>query len=369
MHIGFIEDTHLHGGTQIWVAEAVRHYLGLGIPVTLIAPAGSWVTDKCLDSDVRLITYDWQTVTSQETSQQRIWTDALAPCDVAVCTVHPPRQDFHCATFAALCIREGKLGTHLITKTGTIVPQYRCEFYWPNPHISSSIIAISDSTRQQLMSKCNFPAELITRIYQGTDLERFQPEANNGSRYPLPVDSYPILGSMGSFEPRKGQLILLEALARLASGPLPKIHLILVGDGPDEDAIRAQIKTLGLDRNVSIFPFTDQPQQIYKQIDITVLPSLYQEGLPNVIQESLAMGIPAVASQVGGVSEVVQDGVTGRTVEPGDPSQLAQTIIQLWNDQPSYRRMARAGRHLIEKQFNRKTQFGQYLNYFQERTS
>jgi len=369
MHIGFIEDTHLHGGTQIWVTEAVHAFIRRGQEVTLLAPTGSWVVKQCEGTGARIRTYDWDDVVHEKPADQAIWTEALAPCDVAVCTVHPPRQGFHCSVFAGKCIKEGGLNTHLIPKTGTIVPEYKRVFYLPQPDINSSVIAIADFTRDYLLEAYNLPAERVHLVYQGTDLEAFHstPEGREEGlkRYPLPENAAPVLGCVGSFEPRKGQSVLFDAVATLAAGPLPDVHLILVGDGPDETMLREKIEEMQMREHITIFPFTREPIYIFERIDITVLSSLYKEGLPNVLLESLAMNVPAVSTDLGGVKEAIIDGQTGFVVEPGDPDQLADAIQRLWGDQDAYRRMKQEIRAFVEERFDKNAQFDRFLEHFQ----
>jgi glycosyltransferase involved in cell wall biosynthesis len=371
MHICFVEDTQFHGGTQIWVTEAVCYLLARGETVTVLTPEGGWVAAQCARTDARVVTYDWNEVVRQDDEQRRIWTDALRDCDVAVCTVHPPRSEFHCAVFAARCIKAGHLDTHLISKTGTIVPAYRREFYLPDETVHSSVVAIADFTRQYLIKAYEMPPDLVTLIYQGTDVRRFrsteETQAEALRRYPLPQDAAPILGCIGSFEHRKGQPVLFEAMSKLLSGPLPDVHLMLVGDGPDEALLRKKVETMGLDERVRFFPFTPEPKYVFERIDVTVLPSLYKEGLPNVLLESMAMQVPVVASNLGGVSEVVLEGETGYVVEPGNSGQLADAIHRLWSDQAAYRRMGKRARMLVEEEFDKETQFGYFLDYFRGR--
>jgi glycosyltransferase involved in cell wall biosynthesis len=368
MHIGFIEDTHLHGGTQIWVAEAVHTFIEKKQAVSLLAPGGSWIVEQCRHSGASITTYDWDEVIQEDTRNQEIWTTALSKCDVAICTVHPPRDGFHCAVFAAHCIQEGGLETHLIPKTGTIVPEYLRAFYLPDETIHSSVIAITDFTRKYLIEAYNIPAERVALIYQGTDTERFRhldsawKEARN--RYPLPRNASPILGSIGSFEPRKGHPVLFEALKELVKNALPNVHLMMVGDGPDEITLKEKVKALGLERNVSFFPFTDEPNYVFERLDITVLPSLNKEGLPNVLLESMSMGAPVVSSDIGGVSEIVIDGETGYMVEPGNKSALADAIKKVWANQTNYQEMRVKARKLIVEQFDKVTQFERFISHF-----
>ena len=368
MHIGFIEDTHLHGGTQIWVTEAIQAFIEKNHKVSLLAPEGSWVVEKCRHSGTIISTYDWDEVIQEDSHNREVWTNALKDCDVAICTIHPPREGFHCSVFAARCIKEGGLETHLISKTGTIVPEYTREFYLPDETIHSSVIAITDFTRRYLIETYNIPAEKVALIYQGTDTKRFRhtdkawKEARN--RYTLPRNASPILGSIGSFEPRKGHLVLFEALDELVKNSLPNAHLMMVGDGPDETMLKERVKTLELERNISFFRFTDEPNYIFERLDITVLPSIYKEGLPNVLLESMSMGVPVVSSNIGGVSEIIIDGETGYMVEPGNKSALAGGIKKVWANQVSYQEMKRKARKLIVNQFDKVTQFERFISHF-----
>jgi glycosyltransferase involved in cell wall biosynthesis len=368
MHIGFVEDTHLHGGTQIWVAEAVQAFIEKNQEVSILAPEGSWLAEKSRHSGAIISTYDWDEVIQENSHNQEIWTKALSQCDVAICTVHPPRKGFHCSVFAARCIKEGGLETHLIPKTGTIVPEYLREFYLPDETVRSSIIAITGFTRKYLIETYHIPAEKVTLVYQGTDAERFRhsdsawKEAQN--RYPLPRSASPILGSIGSFEPRKGHPVLFDALKELVNSSLPTAHLMMVGDGPDEMMLKEKVKTLGLERHISFFPFTDEPNTIFERLDMTVLPSLNKEGLPNVLLESMSMGVPVVSSNIGGVSEIVMDGETGYMVEPGNKSALADAIKKVWANLDNYMEMKIKARNLIVDQFDKTAQFEEFLSLF-----
>lgn len=372
MRIGFIEDTHLHGGTQIWVAEAVQAFIKNEQEVSILAPEGSWIVEQCYNTSAVITTYDWADVIHEDQHNQDIWINALKDCDVVICTVHPPRHGFHCSVFAARCIKAGGLETHLIPKTGTIVPEYLREFYLPDETIHSSVIAITDFTRQYLVETYNIPTEKVALIYQGTDIERFRhsdrawKEAQN--RYHLPANASPILGSIGSFEPRKGHPVLFEALEELVKNSLPDAHLMMVGDGPDEPMLKEKMKTLGLERNVSFFPFTDEPNYVFERLDMTVLPSLYKEGLPNVLLESMSMGVPVVSTNIGGVAEIVFDGETGYLIEPGNKSALADAIDKLWANQHNYQQMKLKTRRLITDNFNKETQFKRFVAHFQTLT-
>ena len=368
LHVAFIEDTGLHGGTQIWVAEAMRFLRSQGVQVTLLAPAGGWnAREAAREGDLRLITYDYDAVVHQAPPEQAIWTRALDGADVAVCTVHPPRKGFHCSVFAARCLRAAQLPTVLIPKTGTIVPEYERRFYLPDAEVRTAVIAITRFTRDYLVSTYQIPAEQVHLIYQGTDVQRFTPDPARHeqalTRYPAPPESRFILGNIGSFEERKGQLLLLEALAE-ARRSNPGLHLFLVGDGPDEERLRNAVAAAGMESAVSFFPFTREPELVFERLDALVLSSLRKEGLPNVLLEAMAMGVAVISTRLAGTPEVVSDEETGFLVEPGDRTALATAITRLAADSTARQRMATAGQRQIREKFDKQRQFHQFLNLF-----
>ncbi len=371
MHICFLEDTHLHGGTQIWVSEAIRVCLAAGHEVTVLTVEDGYNHRDAVQTEARVVTYGWDDVVRQDAEQQRIWTEALVPADVTVCTVHPPRDGFHCSMFAAKCIAEGGLNTVLQPKTGTIMPDYIRDYYVPREDIRCHVICITDFTRRYLIDTYGIPEDRVSLIYQGTELSIFSPDparaAEAKRRYPVPVDSGPILGNVGSFEHRKGQVILLEALSK-ALPELPDVHLLLVGDGPDEEMLREQVTHFGLDGHVSFFPFTREPAHVFEVIDALVLSSTYKEGLPNVILEALAMGVPAISTRIAGTPEVVHEGETGLLVPIGDIDALTTAIVELGSDPVARERMGEAGRRLMHDGFDKQLQFGAFLDHFDEIT-
>ena len=370
MRIGFIEDTPLHGGTQIWVTEANRYFLAQGEEVTVLAPHDTWVANEVGRTAARVCTYDWEGVTREDEESRKIWIDALADCDVAVCTVHPPRRGFHCSVFGARCISEGGLDTHLIPKTGTVVPEYLREFYVPRVDINWSVIAITGFTRDTLIDRYQVPPDKARLIYQGTEVSRFSPsDAGRAAaleRYPLPDGAGPVLGCIGSFEERKGQSVLFETVKQLAGGPLPNVHAMLVGDGPDEQMLKEKVAAMGLGDHVTFFPFTREPDVVFERLDITVLSSLFKEGLPNVLLESMAMGVPVVASRMAGVPEIVLEGETGYMAEPGDAAGLAAGIEKLWSGRENLERMGSNARRLVTENHDKDGQFQHFLSYFRE---
>jgi glycosyltransferase involved in cell wall biosynthesis len=368
MRIGFIEDTKLRGGTQIWVTEAAKIFIQNGEEVNIIAPENSYVANKCKKYGANIYTYNWDDIPNDKNKYMDNWIEGLKNSDVAICTVHPPRDNFHCSIYAAECIKEAKLNTILIPKTGTIVPEYLREFYCPEPTVKTKVISITNFTKKYLIDHYKLPADMVKLIYQGTEVDRFtsteatKKEAVN--RYPLPDNAGPILGSVGSFEERKGQIILLEAVKKLAESTMPNVHALLVGEGPDEEMLKAKTKELGIEANVSFFPFTDEPNYIFERLDILTLPSLYKEGLPNVLLEAMSMNLPCISTDIAGIPEIIYNDENGYLIKPGSTNALIDAIEKLWTNKNNCIKMGKNARKLMEDKFDKKHQFLEFLNYF-----
>jgi len=368
MNIGFIEDTHLRGGTQIWVTEAAREFIEAGDEVTLIAPTGSHVSNECEALGASIFGYDWDDIPNNRDAYKQSWIGGLSEMDVAICTVHPPREGFHCSVFAGELLKESGLETILIPKTGTIVPEYKREYYIPNDSINVTVISITNFTRKYLIEEYRIPEEKVKLIYQGTEVDRFtstpETKAEAVRRYELPENAEPILASVGSFEHRKGQIILLQAVDKLSKGKLPNVHAMFVGEGPDEDMLKEKTKEMGLEDHVTFFPFTKEPNYVFDRIDILTLPSLYKEGLPNVLLEAMSMGLAVISSEMAGVPEIVFNGETGYMTEPGNVDEFAEAVVKLWSDKEAYAQMGKNARKLMEDKFDKETQFKEFLDYF-----
>jgi len=139
---------------------------------------------------------------------------------------------------------------------------------------------------------------------------------------------------------------------------------MFVGEGPDEQMLKDRTKEMEIEDHVTFFPFTTEPNYVFDRIDILTLPSLYKEGLPNVLLEAMSMGLPVISSRMAGVPEIVFDGETGYMTEPGDMNEFADAVVKLWSDQDKYKQMGGNARKLMEDKFDKATQFKEFLDYF-----
>ncbi|GAX37570.1 glycosyltransferase family 4 protein [Nodularia sp. NIES-3585] len=150
----------------------------------------------------------------------------------------------------------------------------------------------------------------------------------------------------------KGLPILLESLVTLKRSH-PDIVLTVVGDGPDRQELQQMTDQLELSANVKFVGYQSQTEvrQYMQQTDVFVMSS-FAEGVPVVLMEAMAAGVPVVATQIAGVSELVEDGVSGYLVPPGDPNCLANRIEKLLTDHQLRILFGTAGRAKVEADFN-----------------
>lgn len=189
-------------------------------------------------------------------------------------------------------------------------------------------------------------------IPMGVDVARFRP-AHRDDR----GQTGPHILSVGRLAAKKGLHHLIDALAEL-SARFPDARLTIVGDGPIRDELAAQAERLGLSGRVTflgMIPNADLPG-LFARADLFAVPSIIdqtgdREGLPVSILEAAASGVPVVASDVGGISDFVEDGVTGLLVPPGDPSALAGAMARLLGDRDLSRDIATRARTRVEGGF------------------
>jgi len=157
---------------------------------------------------------------------------------------------------------------------------------------------------------------------------------------------------VGRLAAAKGLSILMQSVASLGSRYADLI-LTVVGDGPDRSALEEQAERLGVRRKMRFLGYRSQAEvrEEMGRTDVFVLPS-FAEGVPVVLMEALATGIPVVATKVAGVAELVEDGVNGYLVSPGDPRPLEESVARLLEDAALRTRFGAAGRVKVEKEFD-----------------
>jgi glycosyltransferase involved in cell wall biosynthesis len=219
---------------------------------------------------------------------------------------------------------------------------------WPLAH---HIVCNSQALKSVLTGSYGVPAARLTIIANGVDTEYFQPAA-------APANGPPRLLYIGRLVPDKDPDTLLQAF-QLTIQAHPDAELWLVGEGPRRAALQELAARLSLSDRVRFIPPTGDLLPVLQQATLMVLSSR-TEALPNVVLEAMAAGLPVVASRVGGVPELVEPGVTGWLVPPGDAPALAAALGQALADPEARQAMGRTARQRAVGDFSLETMAQQY---------
>ena len=154
--------------------------------------------------------------------------------------------------------------------------------------------------------------------------------------------------SVGRLSHEKGHADLIRAATRLAGMPgTSPFRVVILGDGPERETLTKLAAQVGLEKIVSFTGFQRDTRPYYALATVVAVPS-HSEGSPNVVLEAMAAGLPIVANRVGGVPEILEDGVTGLMVEPRNPEAMAKTIFQLLSNADLRSRLGSAARARAE---------------------
>ena len=225
--------------------------------------------------------------------------------------------------------------------------------------LSDCIAVNAEAIRQWLIGE-GYDPDKVTVIRNGIDLSRFTPNTRGSKQREqlgLPQRT-PVIAVLARLVPFKGIQYFLEAAALIASR-IPESRFLVIGDahpGDDGRAYRQQLERyadrLGLSQRLVFTGFRLDVPELLSEVTVSVLPCVSSEGLSNALLESMAAGVPVVATRVGGNPEVVADGMTGLLVPPRNPEALANAISRLLQDPGLARRFGQAGRHRVAEHFS-----------------
>jgi len=202
------------------------------------------------------------------------------------------------------------------------------------------LVVLSENWREFYQGITQLPQHRVVILPNPVVLPPFVPERAQRSTVTLLF--------LGRMSVLKGPKRILEAVALLPQAAREKVHVVLAGDG-DVAGVRDRMAELGLDKQVTVLDWVDSEKRdsLLASADVYVLPSL-NEGLPMSVLEAMSWGLPVVASPVGGIPEVVQDGFNGFLVPPTDIPAISQAIQRLVEDEPLRLQMGANARASVE---------------------
>jgi glycosyltransferase involved in cell wall biosynthesis len=219
--------------------------------------------------------------------------------------------------------------------------------------LSHRVVAVSQHTADHLLSREAAPACKIRVVLNGIDFDRVQPSGPNARarvRATEGLGDMPALLIAARLHPEKGYEYLLDAMPILRSKITRPFILLVAGGGALEPYYRERVRQLGCQDLVRFLGFRRDLPDLMVASDLVVLPSV-AEAFGLVLAEALYLGVPVVASRVGGIPEIVDDGVDGLLVPPADSSALAAALADLLLDPARRARLAGEGRGKVLRRF------------------
>lgn len=219
-------------------------------------------------------------------------------------------------------------------------------------HLADAIITSGRHIRNALVEKNKLAPEKIISIPAGVDIERFDMNIDGEkirNEFGL-RDAFPVVGVVAILRSWKGHSYLLEAVPKVVS-LYPAARFLIVGNGPQWDNLHKKIHHLKIEKNVIMTNFREDIPEIMAALDMFVLPSIASEATSQVIPQALAMGKPVIATNTGGLSEIIENGVTGLLIPPRDSEAISNAVIWMAKNSENAREMAVNGRNKIVKDY------------------
>jgi len=221
----------------------------------------------------------------------------------------------------------------------------------------SLIIAVSKDLKKKIIEKRKIKKNNIITIYNGIQIpEKIKTNINNKNKI--------IIGSAGRFVLVKNYLFLID-IAKEVREKYKKIEFWLIGDGPEKQKILEKIFSDNLQTNFKILPFSESISYFYKNIDIYINTSKH-EGLPLSILEALSYSVPVIAPKIGGLPEIIMNGIDGFLIEPSDLEEYVQKCLLLSRNQSLRIKMGKAGKEKVKKFFSIQRMAENYYQIYKE---
>jgi len=227
---------------------------------------------------------------------------------------------------------------------------------WTERWVNKFII-LSEASRRTLIERHKIPQEKIVKIYNGIEIEEYNPDLKEARRKKLEVrrklglkNDMLVIGAIGRLVWQKGFEYLIQAIPKVIE-VFPETRFLIVGEGP----MRRRLEELGekfqVKDNIIFAGFRSDIKEILESIDLLAMPSLL-EGLPMVLLEGMAMSKPIVATRIEGITEVLEDGKTGLLVPAQDPHALAEAITEILNNKTKANLLGQNARKIAEEKFS-----------------
>lgn len=257
-------------------------------------------------------------------------------------------------------------GIHAWEKWGRFVRPIVKKFYLRTVKYTKMIVAVSDFVKDSLIAE-GVPQEKVVRIHNGVDTEVFVPLARNEKeQYYKYLTERPVknvIGLVGNLIEMKGLIYFIKAIPSILQ-QFPETLIVVIGEGPLRHEMESKVAKENLSERVRFLgKISLLLPRLVGAMDILVQPSLI-ESFGLTVAEAMSCGVPVIASRVGGLSELIEDGVCGYLVPPRDSDALAAKVIDLLSNPEKCQMFGKAGRRRAVERFNIISTAGQYYELY-----
>lgn len=234
---------------------------------------------------------------------------------------------------------------HLSTPVNTL-PTTR----WLYQRATAHVVVTGEALKTALVERNGYDPGSITSVRTGIDLARFRPQDRAAMRAQCGIDERPAVGIVATLRDWKGHDFLLDAWRDITLR-VPGWQLLIIGDGPRRAHLERRVRDEGQDAGVRFTGNQDDVPAWLACLDVAVLPSYGEEGVPQSLMQAAACGLPAVSTPVGAIAEAVIDNRTGLLVPPRDAAALGTALARLMTDAALRRAMGAAARDYAQAHF------------------
>lgn len=348
------------GGQEIRILAEIEGMRRRGHEITLIAPEGARIVPEAQRRSITTVVLPIGRKRLPGFLALRRW---LAAHRVDVINTHSS-TDSWLAALACLTLRDAPA----LVRTRHISAPVDRNFAtrWLYLHASAHIATTGESLREALIRDSGVPPERVTSVPTGIDAARFKPGDRAAARAALglPAD-HTLVGIVATLRSWKGHRFLFEAIAKL---PANRVSLVVVGDGPQREALESLADSLGIKARVFMPGNQADVLPWLQALDVFALPSYANEGVPQALVQAMLCGLPCVTTSVGAIPEAAVDGETAIVVKPQDADDLARGINLLLDDAALRERLGAAARRRCEERFGYEAMLDRMEAIFQQAT-
>lgn len=336
------------GGQEIRIINEILGMRSRGYEVVLATPPDAAIYNKARDAGIE--TFAVEMDKSRFISSVFRIARIIKERSVSIVNTHSSRDSW-VGSIAGRLRGVKVLRTRHISSPFNESPLTRL-VYGP---LTDGVITTGDFIRRQIIRELRLNPDKVHSIPTGVDVESFISAKGDKVRAELGLSEKDlVIGTAAVHRSWKGHEYTIKAMPDVLSA-VPEARLVLAGDGPQRHSLEGLVRDSGLADKVILPGHRDDIPEVIAAFDISVLASYASEGIPQFVLQSMAAGKPVIATEVGGIPEVVKDGVNGILVPPRDPSAIAHAVKALGSDPVLARRMGEAGRAMAAREHSMET--------------